>query len=61
MVWLGLGLVFVMVGGLFAYSVYRYETAKTVVELQKNILEVNFTAEYFNDVLALADTWLAFR
>ena len=60
MIWLGVGLVMAIFGGLFGYSVYRYETAKNVLENQKNIFEVNFTSEYFKDVMSLADTWLAF-
>ena len=31
-----------------------------MADLQKNIFQVNITPSYFNDVLALADTWLAF-
>ena len=61
MIWIGIGLVLVMVGGLFGYSLFRYEDAKNVAELQKNLFEVNITPAYFNNVLALADTWLAFR
>ena len=60
MIWTGIFMVFFMVGGLFGYSLFRYHTAKTVAELQKNIFQVNITPTYFNDVLALADTWLAF-
>jgi choline transporter-like protein 2/4/5 len=33
---------------------------KDVAESQGSILEVNFTPDYLNDVLALRDTWLAF-
>ena len=61
MIWVGIGLVFFTVGGLFGYSLFRYESAKSIAELQKNIFEVNITPAYFDDVLALADTWLAFR
>ena len=61
MIWIGIGLVLVMVGGLFGYSLFRYEDAKNVAELQKSLFEVNITPAYFNNVLALADTWLAFR
>ena len=61
MVWTGIFMVFFMAGGLFGYSLFRYHTAKSVAELQKNIFQVNITPSYFNDVLALADTWLAFR
>ena len=61
MIWIGIGLVLVMVGGLFGYSLFRYEDAKDVAELQKSLFEVNITPAYFNNVLALADTWLAFR
>ena len=61
MIWVGIGMVFVMVGGLFGYSLFRYYTAKNIAELQKNIFQVNITPAYFDDVLALADTWLAFR
>ena len=61
MIWVGIGLVFVTVGGLFGYSLFRYHTAKDVADLQKNIFQVNITPAYFDDVLALADTWLAFR
>ena len=61
MIWVGLGSVLVMVGSLFGYSLYRYESAKHIAELQKNIFQVNITPTYFNDVLDLAETWLAFR
>ena len=61
MVWTGIFMVFFMAGGLFGYSLFRYHTAKSVADLQKNIFQVNITPSYFNDVLALADTWLAFR
>ena len=60
MIWTGIFMVFFMVGGLFGYSLFRYHTAKGVADLQKNIFQVNITPSYFNDVLALADTWLAF-
>ena len=62
MVWTGIFMVFFMAGGLFGYSLFRYHEAKNgAEELQKNVFQVNITPSYFNDVLALADTWLAFR
>ena len=61
MIWVGIGLVLGIFGGLFSYSLYRYETVKNVPELNKNLFEVNLTSDYFKDVLNLADTWLAFR
>lgn len=60
MVWLSLGLIFVIVAGLFGYSLHRYLQVKDVASSQISILQVNLTPEYLNDVLELADTWLAF-
>ena len=40
--------------------VYRYVLVKDVAASHGSILEVNFTADYLTDVLALRDTWLAF-
>lgn len=58
MIWMGMALVIAKVGGLFWYSLMRYQAAKDVSDLQKNIFQINLTPFYFNDVLALTDTWL---
>lgn len=60
MVWTSIGLVFVLVAGLFGYSLHRYLLVKDVADAQGSILEINLTPDYLKDVLALRDTWLAF-
>ena len=63
MVWTSIVLIFVLVSGTLAYAVYRYmwileHVSEEVSDL--TILDVNWTPEYFNDVLKLKDTWMAF-
>ena len=60
MVWTSIGLIFVLVSGLFGYSLHRYYQVKDITTNQINILQVNLTPDYLNNVLQLADTWLAF-
>lgn len=60
MVWLSIGLIFVMVAGLFGYSLHRYLLVKDESASQINILQVNWTPDYLENVLELRDTWLAF-
>ena len=43
---------------IFYYS--RYLQLKDVVDGPQNIFEVNYTPQFFHDVLRLRDTWLAF-
>ena len=60
MVWTSIGLIFGLFGGLFGYTLYKYIVIRNLPSAQGNIFMVNFTPDYFDDVLALADTWLAF-
>ena len=60
MVWTSIGLIFILVSGLFGYSLYRYMMVKDVAASQISILQVNLTPDYLNEVLSLRDTWLAF-
>ena len=60
MVWTSIGLIFVLVSGLFGYSLYRYMMVKDVASSQISILQVNLTPDYLQEVLSLRDTWLAF-
>ncbi len=60
MIWTSIFLVFILVSGLFGYSVYRYLLVKDVAESHDSIFQVNFTPNYLADVLALRDTWIAF-
>ena len=60
MVWTSICLIFVLVSGLFGYSLHRYFQVKDITTNQINILQVNLTPDYLNNVLQLADTWLAF-
>ena len=60
MVWTSLGGIFVLFGGLFGWTLYKYIKIKDLPSAQGNIFQVNFTPDYGNDLLALAETWLAF-
>jgi len=63
MVWASIFLLFAVAGSTLAYSIYRYRWIIDHVNLEdssKNIFEVDFTPEYFQEVLMLKDTWLAF-
>jgi len=62
MVWLSICVVFLGTGGLLGYCGYRlyYVWISPNAENMKNILEVNLTPLYLEDVLKLRDTWLAF-
>lgn len=60
MVWTSIGLIFTLFGGLFSYTLWKYIIIKDHPMAQGNIFQVNFTPDYGKDVLALADTWLAF-
>ncbi len=60
MVWTSLSLIFVLFGGLFGYSLFRYIKIKDMPSAQGNIFQVNITPHYMKDALGLADTWLAF-
>jgi len=62
MVWLSIVVVFLGSGGLLGYCSYRlyYVWTTPTEESMKNLLEVNLTPYYLEDVLKLRDTWLAF-
>ena len=64
MVWTSIGLSFILVSGLFGYSLYKYLMIEKAGEPgpdgANNIFQVNFTPDYLKDVMALSDTWLAF-
>ena len=60
MVWTSIGLSFLAFLGLFGYSLYRYMLIRNDASAQDNIFQVNLTPSYFDDVLGLSDTWLAF-
>ena len=60
MVWTSIFSIFVLVAGLFGYSIHRYLLVKDITASQINILQVNLTPDYLDNVLQLADTWLAF-
>ena len=63
MVWSSIFLLFFLAGGTLAYSVYRYKWILNNVDMEqsdKTIFDVDFTPDYFNEVLQLQDTWLAF-
>ena len=60
MVWTSVGLSLSIFGGLFGYCLYRYLIIKDIPDAQDNIFMVNFTPDYGQRVLELADTWLAF-
>ncbi len=60
MVWASIGLIFTLFGGLFSYTLYKYLLVRELPSAQGNIFTVNVTPNYARDVLALADTWLAF-
>jgi len=63
MVWSSIFLLFFLASGTLAYSVYRYKWILDNVDMEqsdKTIFDVDFTPDYFNEVLQLQDTWLAF-
>ena len=60
MVWTSIALMFVLVAGLFGYSLHRYMLVKDITANQISILQVNLTPDYLKNVFQLADTWLAF-
>ena len=63
MVWSSIFLLFFLASGTLAYSVYRYKWILDNVDMEqsdKTIFDVDFTPDYFNEVLQLRDTWLAF-
>jgi len=63
MVWASIFLLFAVAGSTLAYSVYRYQWILNNVNIEdssKTIFDVDFTPEYFQEVLQLKDTWLAF-
>ena len=57
MIWLSIGLIFVLFGGLFGYSLYRYLYDSTD---DISFLEVNFTPDYLFHLHGLKDTWLVY-
>lgn len=62
MVWLSISIILLGTGGLLAYCSYELYGVWTnpTDSSMKNILQVSYTPEYFNDLLQLRDTWLAF-
>jgi len=62
MVWLSICVIFFGTGGLLAFCSYRLHLVWITPnqENMKNILEVNLTPYYVEDVLKLRDTWMAF-
>jgi choline transporter-like protein 2/4/5 len=60
MIWTSIGLCFVAFGGLFGFTLHRYITFKDLPEATGNIFTVNWTPDFGNDLLAQANTWLAF-
>ncbi len=60
MIWTSLCLLFVLFGGMFGYTLYKYFEVKDLPSAQGNIFSVNITPDYVKDVLKLSDTWLAF-
>jgi choline transporter-like protein 2/4/5 len=60
MIWSSICLIFILVVGLFGYSIHRYLLVKDVADAQSSIFQVNLTPDYLKDVLSLQDTWLAF-
>jgi choline transporter-like protein 2/4/5 len=62
MVWLSICVIFFGSGGLLGYCGYRLHQVWISPDQEnlKNILEVNITPYYLEDVLKLRDTWLAF-
>jgi len=62
LIWTSLIVLFVLFSGGFGYSVYKCDQAykSDDKDVDKGLLEVNITPDYFFDVLKLKDTWLAF-
>ena len=60
MVWVSLGGICLLFGGLFGWTLYKYIKIKDLPTAQGNIFQVNVTPDYGKDLLALAETWLAF-
>ena len=60
MVWTSIGLSFILMSGLFGFSLYKYLLIKDEPSKYENIFHVNYTPNFLEDVLALKDTWLAF-
>mgnify|MGYP001184644322 FL=1 len=60
MVWTSIGLSFILMSGLFGFSLYKYLLIKDQESEYENIFHVNYTPDFLKDVLALKQTWLAF-
>ena len=62
LIWTSITSLFVLFAGLFGYSIYRCNQVykNNDPDADNNIFGVNITPDYFDDVLALKDTWLAF-
>jgi len=62
LIWTSILVLFVLFAGLFGYSVYRcdqvYKSGDE--DADNSIFQVNYTPDFFQDVLKLKDTWLAF-
>jgi len=62
LIWTSILILFVLFAGLFGYSVYRCDQVYKSGDknADDSIFQVNYTPDFFVDVLKLKDTWLAF-
>ncbi len=48
MVWTSISLIFILFGGLFGFTLYKYVTIKDLPSAEGNIFQVNITPDYVN-------------